>query len=319
MITSDEYINRREMEHIIEIIKETVEEVKPIATGLRFLDSTIGGYYPGELTTICGEEDSGKTAFVVSQLNLIAVERHIPTMVVLNNMPRRTFLSCMAAYYCSFENVNVHSIMDDEQYGGKVKAYLDLLKEAPLYVIRKETYEEDALTPEIEGMIQAFGIKIVFVDEAGSFWMSEEHKSSPVSSCKTMAMKWNIPIVITACVWNDREGIEGMKPFLRDVYLYCDIHGSDTVVGLFRYDRHYIYQDEHGCDLHDMVNVEILKCKGKAMKRRFLIPWGYLYLRNHAKREAGNLKQIQVSGDSRLDYLIDKMDLTIVDDDLPMF
>ena len=71
--------------------------------------------------------------------------------------------------------------------------------------------------------------------------------------------------------------------------------------------------------MHDMVNVEILKCKGKAMKRRFLIPWGYLYLRNYAKREAGNLKQIQVSGDSRLDYLIDKMDLTIVDDDLPMF
>ena len=86
------------MEHISEII-ETTEVVKPITTGMRFLDRAIGGYYPGELTAICGEENSGKTAFVVSQLNLIAVEQHIPTMIVLNNMSRRTFLSCMAAYY----------------------------------------------------------------------------------------------------------------------------------------------------------------------------------------------------------------------------
>ena len=321
MITSDEYINRREVEHISEIIEETVEEVKPIATGLRFLDSTIGGYYPGELTTICGEEDSGKTAFVVSQLNLIAVEQHIPTMVVLNNMPRRTFLSCMAAYYCSFENVNVHSVMDDEQYSDKVKAYLDMLKDAPLYVIRKETYEEDALTPEIEDLIQSNGIKIVFVDEAGPLCQHPKPQSVAVSSYKTFAMKMDIPVVITTCVWNDIdiEGIKSMEPFLKDIIFSCNIHGSDTIVGMFRYGREYVYQDGHERDLHDMVNMEILKCKGKAMKRRFLIPWGYLYRRNYAKREAGNLKQIQVSGDSRLDYLMDKMDLTIVDDDLPMF
>lgn len=306
------------MEHISEIIKETFEGGNPITTGLKFLDSTIGGYYPGELTTICGEEDCGKTAFMVSQLNRIAVEQHIPALVVLNNMSRRTFLSCMAAYYCSFEHVNVHKVMDDGQHSDEVKAYLDILKNAPLYIIRKETYEESALTPEIEGMIQTFGIKIVFVDEASSFWMSEEQKSCPVTSYKTMAMKWNIPIVITACVWNDREGIEGMKPFLRDVYLYCDIHGSDSVIGLFRYDRHYIYQDEHGRDLHDMVNMEILKCKGKTTKRKYLMPWGYLYLRNYADREEASLKQIQVSGNG-INNLIDKMDLSIVDDNLPLF
>ena len=306
------------MEHISEIIKETVEGCNPITTGLKFLDSTIGGYYPGELTTICGEEDCGKTAFVVSQLNRIAVEQHIPALVVLNNMSRRTFLSCMAAYYCSFEHVNVHKVMDDGQHSDEVKAYLDILKNAPLYIIKKETYEGSALTPEIEGMIQTFGIKIVFVDEASSFWMSEEQKSCPVTSYKTMAMKWNIPIVITACVWNDREGIEGMKPFLRDVYLYCDIHGSDSVIGLFRYDRHYIYQDEHGRDLHDMVNMEILKCKGKTTKRKYLMPWGYLYLKNYADREEASLKQIQVSGNG-INNLIDKMDLSIVDDNLPLF
>ena len=306
------------MEHISEIIKEaTVADGKHIATGLKFLDGVLGGYYPGELTTICGEEDCGKTAFVVSQLNSIAVEQHIPTLLVLNNMSRMTFLSCMAAYYCSFEHVNVHAIMDDKQYGDEVKAYLDILKDTPLYVIRKDTYEEDALTPEIEGMIHTLGIRIVFVDEAGSFWTCERHKSSPISIYKAMAMKWNIPIVITVCVWNNREGINGMKPVLRDVYLYCDIRGSDSVIGLFRYDRHDIHLDEHGRDLHEMVNMELLKCKGKMTKRIFILPWGYLYLRSYAAREINALKEIRDSGNS-VDYLMDIMDLTIVDDDLPI-
>ena len=56
-----DYIN---MEHISDII-EGVKSLKgyPILTGFKFLDTVIGGYYPGELTTICGEEDSGKSAY----------------------------------------------------------------------------------------------------------------------------------------------------------------------------------------------------------------------------------------------------------------
>lgn len=306
------------MEHISEII-ETTEVVKPITTGMRFLDRAIGGYYPGELTAICGEENSGKTAFVVSQLNLIAVEQHIPTMIVLNNMSRRTFLSCMAAYYCSFENVNVHSIMDDERYSDKVDAYLDMLKEAPLYVISKETHEEDALTPEMEDLIQSNGIKIVFVDEAGPLHEHPKPQSVAVSSYKTFAMKMDIPVVITTCVWNDidLEGVKTMEPFLKDIILSCDIHGSDTIVGLYRYGREYVYQDGHERDLHDMVYFEILKSKGKALQREFLLPWGYLYLRNYAKRETGAFKQIKVRCQNKIDFLADELELTIVDDDLP--
>ena len=58
------------MEHVCDIIEETTSAtICPISTGFKFLDTIIGGYYPGELTTICGEEDCGKTAYVISQLN----------------------------------------------------------------------------------------------------------------------------------------------------------------------------------------------------------------------------------------------------------
>ena len=59
-----------QMEHISNIIEEVKQqEIIPIKSGIKFLDDTLGGYYPGEVTTICGDIGSGKTAIIIAQLN----------------------------------------------------------------------------------------------------------------------------------------------------------------------------------------------------------------------------------------------------------
>ena len=41
------------MEHISKVLDKISRQViTPIETGVKYLDSTIGGYYPGEVTTI---------------------------------------------------------------------------------------------------------------------------------------------------------------------------------------------------------------------------------------------------------------------------
>lgn len=116
------------MEHINEIIKHVINNNEhPISTGFKFLDNAIGGYYPGQLTTICGNENSGKTAFVIAQINYYAVDQQIPTLLVMNNMAERTFLSCMAAYFCSIETSDVNSVLNDEQYKKEVGALIKKL------------------------------------------------------------------------------------------------------------------------------------------------------------------------------------------------
>lgn len=48
------------MEHISDIIEDVQSLTEyPISTGFKFLDTIIGGYYPGEMTTICGEKTAG--------------------------------------------------------------------------------------------------------------------------------------------------------------------------------------------------------------------------------------------------------------------
>ena len=304
------------MEHINEIIKHVINNNEhPISTGFKFLDTAIGGYYPGQLTTICGNENSGKTAFVIAQINYYAVDQQIPTLLVMNNMVEHTFLSCMAAYYCSIETSNVNSVLYDEQYKKEVGAYLQKLKKAPLYIIGEEWMDENLYYDKIEGLITAHDIKIVFVDEINQESFFSLPRKVSICHYKALAMKLSIPVVATCCVWTDREGIEGIKPALGDLLCYNEIHGHDIVIGLVNYEQYHIYQDENGRDLHDTIYVEILKKKGKLNKRKYLLSWGNLYLRNSADKKKAALEEIREFCGYKVDALIKKLDLTTEDND----
>ena len=84
------------MSHIAEYIEQAKLMLKaPILTGFDFLDNIMGGYYPGQVTTICGGENIGKSAFVVHQINRIALDHSIPTLLVLDQKSQLEFLASM--------------------------------------------------------------------------------------------------------------------------------------------------------------------------------------------------------------------------------
>lgn len=308
------------MEHIKQVVKSVVDKKDgPISTGFNFLDSTIGGYYPGQLTTICGDEDSGKSAFVITQLNHCAVDMHIPTLLVMNNMSERTLLSCMAAHYCSIENCNINNVLYDEAYKNEVDAYLKLLKTAPLYILEPGWIDDDLLNDKLEDFITVHDIKIMFVDEICQEHYYFETKKVTINLYKTLAIKYNIPVVATCCVWNEREGVEGMKPWLTDLTFYKELHGHDIVIGLINYERHYVYIDDKGHELHDTIHMEILKNKGKIEKRKFIIPWGRLYLRAYDDNQMAALDKLKESSEHLFDALFQKLDLKMENDNILPF
>ena len=135
----------------------------------------------------------------------------------------------------------------------------------------------------------------------------------------SFALKANISVVATTCIWNDREGMEGVRPFLQDLYFSSELHGHDTVIGLIKYERHYIFQDDNGRDLHDTIHMEILKRKGRVKKRKFLIPYGYLYYKDYAEKEKKALEAFRKSSDYKIDTLIQKLDLTLDKNDILPF
>lgn len=298
------------MEHIEQVIKNvTTRDEQPISTGIKFLDNAIGGYYPGEMTTICGEECCCKTAFVIHQVCRLAIDQKIPTIVQLNYMTERNFVSSMIAYYCNIETKDIHSVLYSEKHKEVVNSFLNVLKESPLYVVKAGWYEDKRITEELGNLIELKGIKIMFVDEVILDLRPSDRDG--LNCIQTLAVNKNIPVVVTCYVWNDREGVAGVRPTLTDIGRCSYLHGHDVVIGFTNYEQHGIVTDEHGTNLKGIIGLEILKHRGMLSENICNIPKDYFYLRDYKQKRKQSLEELKESGGVIVESLIKKLDLSI--------
>ena len=140
MIAMNEIEKKRDMEHIYDCMKRAMgKEMEPIKTGYRFLDETIGGYYPGEVTTIGGWMDSGRSAFIIMQALHTALGQNNPTLLIRGATGMGELVASMAAYYCSIEATNILTILRSPLYKERIDEFLHKLERAPLYISSTHT------------------------------------------------------------------------------------------------------------------------------------------------------------------------------------
>ena len=271
------------MEHISKIIdKVSKQEITPIDTGITYLDTAIGGYYPGEITTICGDECCCKTAFVIHQVCRIAIDKKIPTLVLLDYTSERDFLSSLVTYYCNIEPDSIHQVLESEEYKEIVNVFFCRLKECPLYIRRAGWYEDKKTFDDIENFVDENNIKIIFVDEV--MLDLGPYDAASLSCIGTIALNKNIPIVVTCYVWSDRLGIEDIRPCLIDLSRRSYIHGHDVVIGFTNYELYWMYEDDRGNDLHGVICVEILKYRGKIKEKYHYLPKDILFFHDYEEK-----------------------------------
>lgn len=301
------------MEHISNIIDRAVrQEQTPISTGIKFLDNRIGGYFPGELTTICGGENCCKTAFVIRELCHIAVDQGIPTLVVQTNMSEYIFLASMAAYYCCIDTDCVQQVLNAEEHRENVEHFLDKLRRSPIFFVSSDAYEDKTFFGELEKIISDNGIKIAFVDEAIRS-ESEERKKGYVCHLKRLAMKMNIPVVATFCVNVIEDDEISKSRSLEYLWFFGDFHGSDVVIGFRHLEQDWIHYDERVKDLQGMIGLEILKYRGLTIVSKTKIPVGHFYYRDFNKWQKQHLEKLRQSNKGRIDALISRLGLVVAD------
>lgn len=300
------------MKHISEIINEAMAvEPKPIETGIKSLDELIGGYYPGELTTVCGREDVGKTAFIVHQVNRMAIDLGIETYMYASYTSEQVWLSMMVAYYCGIQTSDLHAVLYSPMYADAVKAYLGKLKEAPLFV--EFGFKKAFSLEHVMDVIKREHVKIAFFDDA--MWLGDDG-----TSLKRLAMEWGISVVATTWTWlNGRDGLEGRRVFLTDLDRDSSCFGSDVVIGMMDYETDHIFTDDHGRDLRGMLELEVLKHKGLREKSRVRVSKQSMLVRSHSKEDGQRYLEEMVGQNPRVASLMSKLGLQLENtDDAPL-
>ncbi len=296
------------MKHISEIINEAMAgEPEPIGTGLQALDKLIGGYYPGELTTVCGRENVGKTAFIVHQVNRMAIDLGMETYMYTTFTREQVWLSMMAAYYCGVQTNDLHSVLYSPKYAELVKAYLEKLKEAPLFV--EFGFKNAFSLAHVMDVIKREHVKIAFFDDA--MWLGEDGKS-----LKKLAVECDIPVVATTWTWlNGREGTEGRRVFLSDLDRDSSCYGSDVVIGMMDFEADRIYVDDRGRDLRGVLELELLKCKGMRRESCMRINKLSLYVRDCSKEDGRHFLEDVVGRNPHVSALMNQFGLHVEDND----
>lgn len=263
------------VKHISKYLENRPQLQETLKSGYDFISNELGGYHPGELMTICGVENCGKTAFIVSEIDRLAIGQHVPTLIAVGLMDMKSFVASMIAYHYDIETNDLWGLWDDLSYQDEIGEYESLLREAPLYIV-EENFQDENWVTEMKDFIVDHGIKIAFFDEYESFTFKDTSLE-----LRQLAMLSNIPIVKTELVWRDRDG--GDHPIsLADINVkehHVISSMSDTVIAFIDYEFIKIYQDERGVSLRGVLGVEILKQKGTISKKSYRLLKNRLYFR----------------------------------------
>ena len=312
------------MEHVSNLFdKMCKQKIKPIDTGIPFLDNIIGGYFPGEMTTVCGNEGECKLAFIAQQVCHVAIDRKVPTLLLLNYESERIFLSLMMTYYYSIKRCGHYDIFGEKEYQNVIAEFKELLKETPLYVVKTGFFEEEiSILEEIDRFIVEKDIKMMILTEVILDLTRDDIQE--FSSIRRISIKRNIPLLVSASVWNDRMGIEHIRPTLQDIARTCYVHGHDVVIGFTDY-YEYDYLPDNPVDvepckagpngiLYEKVALEVLKPEEFAVSNLCYFPRDFFFLRNYSQNEIQKLKTYKKNGAKDVQELIRKLDLVLDDE-----
>ena len=229
-------------------------------------------------------------------------------------MSEQIFLSSMTAYYCGLEVSKVNDLLVSEKYKDTVLEFFKKLKESPLFLIPSNWSEDVSFYKMIEDVIKREKIKLVFFDEMIEFF--DEERRTSKCRYKTLAAKHNIIVILICLVSKFRvEDPELMRPSLLDFYHYDGSLGHDVVLAFTNFEQYGIIESARGHHFRGMIDVKVLKCRGRLKKSCCVIPKDCLYFRDYRQRQKKSLQSLRNEGGHKIDALIQKFGLS--EDDIP--
>ena len=189
-------------------------ELTGIPSGIARLDTMTSGFQKSEFIVIGARPSIGKTAFALSMMQTIAVEKHIPCGFFSLEMSYQSIGQRLLAQVSRLPSYKLRSgqlSMADFQ---KLQDAAGMCYNAPLYIVDTPNMQLIDLRAMARRMKVNQGVQVIFIDYIGL--ITTENPAAPVyetvseisKSLKSLARELDIPIVALSQVARDAEGQE---------------------------------------------------------------------------------------------------------------
>lgn len=234
----------------IDQLYQRKEHVTGLATGFRDFDIKTAGLQPSDLIIVAGRPSMGKSAFVTSICEHIAVELKKPIAFFSLEMSKEQLVQRML---CSHARVNAQSVRTgylSHQDWPKLTAAAGKLSEASLFIDDSPTLTALELRAKARRLKGQHNIELVVVDYLQLMHGFEraENRQQEISeisrSLKALARELRVPVIAVSQLSRAVESRTGNRPQLSDLRESGAIEqDADVVVFLFR-EEYYRPTDE---------------------------------------------------------------------------
>ncbi len=247
-------------------------ELTGIPSGIAKLDTMTSGFQKSELIVIGARPSIGKTAFALSMMQTIAVEKHIPCGFFSLEMSYQSIGQRLLSQVSRLPSYKLRSgqlSMADFQ---KLQDAAGMCYNAPLYIVDTPNMQLIDLRAMARRMKVNQDTQIIFIDYIGL--ITTENPAAPVyetvseisKSLKALARELDIPIVALSQVARDAEGQE---PNLAQLRGSGSIEQDADVVLFLHRDRKIIEEKEPVQDAKCIVAKQRNGATGDVMMKFF--------------------------------------------------
>ena len=189
-------------------------ELTGVPSGIARLDTMTSGFQKSEFIVIGARPSIGKTAFALSMMQTIAVEKHIPCGFFSLEMSYQSIGQRLLAQVSRLPSYKLRSGQRSMADFQKLQDAAGMCYNAPLYIVDTPNMQLIDLRAMARRMKVNQGVQVIFIDYIGL--ITTENPAAPVyesvseisKSLKALARELDIPIVALSQVARDAEGQE---------------------------------------------------------------------------------------------------------------
>lgn len=215
--TTEIYSLDRVFGKVIDVIDkryQTKAEFTGVPSGFGKLDTMTAGFQKSELIIIGARPSIGKTAFALSMMQNIAIEKRIPCGFFSLEMPYESIGMRLISQVAKISSNKIRTGHLSTQDFGRLQNAAGMCYKAPFYIADTPNMKLLDLRALARRMVVEHKIEILFIDYIGL--ITTENPNAPVyeqvseisKSLKALARELEIPIVTLCQVSRDAEGEE---------------------------------------------------------------------------------------------------------------
>lgn len=246
--------------------------LKGLASGFDKLDAATNGWQNGNFVVVAGRPAMGKTAFALSLVRNMAIEKKIPLAMFSLEMSKVQLVNRLIANVSKVSIERIRSGQIAKNDWSKIETGVSSMLGAPLYVDDSPSLSVSDLRVKAGKLVHEYGVKMIIIDYLqlmntpdGSSESRQEEMSGITRSLKLLARELDVPIIALSQLnrpveQNSSSDPDSMRPKLSDLRESSAIEQDADMVCLIHRPEYYkIVKDKNGNDTKGVAEIIIAK------------------------------------------------------------